>query len=1076
MADLSTEELREFERLARSLAESGDPGPLERIAVRFGDDERVGDLVRARDGSRGSLQAFVVIRQMARDQARRLLPAGLELAPQPLTTPDRHPVVLMFAREQLESTLGDNDFHSLTLAVPWVQHADPTVPHRGPFMYRPRQYVDDALPRLLGRRIYGFERDAADIEADVDAFGAGLPGPAGRQAAYRIYAPGSRTMLVEAWFQRHGKPVAPAEAPSFNAIRSIFDQPVITQALRIVDEDAFHRRSSGPLLGCINRYLFDDPSAQITPVRAFVGIKQELSPPAWPRERITAPSLDEAELGAFFLHVPQELSLPTQSMKLRFPEAPVTKRERVVVLGGGPAACAATYYLAKTGRYDITMYALGFRLGGKCAAGRNPDAGQRIEEHGLHAFLGFYNNALRTVREVYETAGLPLAVGEGPWSIEQLEAGQGPFAGGFRGNNTVGLMGQWPDAEGNLHWRYYNTSPALNTDVPGEIPFGGPGPTGFGRAIKVTLTEAIRQARALREAERRASAEADDDERVGFLERIFGRIAVRFADDADEEEDDDDDIVDLLESVCDRFQKMALDELVEAIEEGAPVIRAVTRLLTFLRRKARGEYAQVILERSDKWFEWCGLEVMLTIAIGLLTDRVVHLDRIDDYDLVDWLRKHDVDPRCERSPMVLFLYDSCFATSTTRPVVPDHLGAGAALRWYLLLLDFHGFQVYEFLYSCPQSLVTPYYRALQALGVEVRFFHKVEQLQVGRDGDGRVLEGIRLQKQATVKGGPGNYDPLWLPPIPGNPEHLPAWPIRPDYRQLEEGEQLAEHNLEDAWTRWPGVGEVELRRGRDFDLCVCGMSLGALPPVVGDLIDPSRPTYCRPWARMVQDMTLCQTISMQLWMESPEEQLHGPGGAVGTPSKIGLLTQFAAPESSFGNFSHLLAWEDWDNAEGIETPPAFLAYHTGSWESGQPLADHPFTEHDYPDKTQAAWRAEARDWLAANYRSLYDKAPETFTEFCEQLVAPADVRGEARLEHQYFNVGLQPWDLYVLSHPGSWKVRLGQAESWVRGLFLCGDWTRTDINAGCVEAATQSGMLCARVISNHPRYVWHTGY
>lgn len=1063
MAALTDDDRRSFERLARTLAEQGHTEPLDRMAELLGLDEPAREVVRTREGSRGSLEAFVVVRTIPREQAQRLLPAGLRLAPQPLTTPDRHPVVLMFARERLEAWRASTDFHGLTLAVPWVEHADPTVPHRGPFLYRPRQYVDDALPRLIGRRVYGFERSAADIECDA--------------RAYRIFAPGSRTMLVEAWFERRGPARPPTSMPGFSAVRAIFDQPTITQALRIVDEDAFHRREPGPLLGCINRYLFDDPSAELTPVRAVVRFKKELLPPAFPRERIVAAALDEHELGAFHIRVPQELSLPTQSIALRFPESPVSRREKVVVLGSGPASCAAAFYLAKTGRYDVTMYTLGFRMGGKCAAGRNPDAGDRIEEHGLHAFLGFYHNALRTVREVYEVAGLPLAKGHGPWSAERLAAGEGPFAGGFLGTNVSGLMGQWPHAPDSPGWRYYDTSVAINAEVPGEIPFGEHGPTGFGRAIKTTLSEAIHRARELkaREAGEAPAPGGVAVERAGFLERTFRHIAVRFGDDG-EGDDDEHDLVDLLESACHGLERLALGELVDAIERGSAMMRAVTRMLVRLRDKARAEYADTVRSSADKWFEWCGLEMMLTIAIGLLRDRAVHLDRIDRYDLVEWLRMHGISPECERSPMVLFLYDMSFATSSTTPVRPDHLAAGVAIRWYLLLLDYHGFQVYEFLYSCPQSLMTPYYRALRRLGVEIRFFHKVEALQVTRDDEGRRLAGIRLTRQATVKGGPGRYDPLWRPVVPGNPEHLPAWPDRPDYRQLEEGERLAEHDLEDAWTRWPGVGTVELRQGVDFDLCVCGMSLGALPAVVRDLTDPGRPTFCKPWARMIEGLTLCQTVSMQLWMERSEEELYGPSGPVGMPSTTGLLTQFAAPESSFGNFTHLLQWEDWANAPGIETPPAYLAYHTGSWESGHPLRDHPFSEHDYPARTQARWRAEARSWLAENYRSLFDRAPDTFEGFCNQLVAPAGVEGEARLEYQYFNVGLQPWDLYVLSHPGTTTLRLGQSESWVRGLFLCGDWTLNDINAGCVEAATQSGMLAARVISNHPRYVWRPGF
>ena len=75
---------------------------------------------------------------------------------------------------------------------------------------------------------------------------------------------------------------------------------------------------------------------------------------------------------------------------------------KVAVVGGGCASIAAAFELSRPqhqGKYEITIYQLGWRLGGKGASGRGP-AG-RIEEHGLHLWLGFYENAFRLMRECY---------------------------------------------------------------------------------------------------------------------------------------------------------------------------------------------------------------------------------------------------------------------------------------------------------------------------------------------------------------------------------------------------------------------------------------------------------------------------------------------------------------------------------------------------------------------------------------------------------------------------------------------------------------------------------------------------
>ena len=81
-----------------------------------------------------------------------------------------------------------------------------------------------------------------------------------------------------------------------------------------------------------------------------------------------------------------------------------TPKRRVVVLGGGPAGVAAAFWLTapeQQNRYQVTLYTQGWRLGGKCASGRNMACSARIEEHGLHLLIGCYENAFATVRACY---------------------------------------------------------------------------------------------------------------------------------------------------------------------------------------------------------------------------------------------------------------------------------------------------------------------------------------------------------------------------------------------------------------------------------------------------------------------------------------------------------------------------------------------------------------------------------------------------------------------------------------------------------------------------------------------------
>ena len=76
---------------------------------------------------------------------------------------------------------------------------------------------------------------------------------------------------------------------------------------------------------------------------------------------------------------------------------------KVAILGGGMAGLSAAWRLSEPGwrdRFDsITVYQRGWRLGGRArpAAARNG----RIEEHGLHIWLGSYENAFGLLRECY---------------------------------------------------------------------------------------------------------------------------------------------------------------------------------------------------------------------------------------------------------------------------------------------------------------------------------------------------------------------------------------------------------------------------------------------------------------------------------------------------------------------------------------------------------------------------------------------------------------------------------------------------------------------------------------------------
>ena len=81
-------------------------------------------------------------------------------------------------------------------------------------------------------------------------------------------------------------------------------------------------------------------------------------------------------------------------------------RIKVAVLGGGIGAISSAFELTQTAedraRFEVTVYQMGWRLGGKGASSRDLKKSARIEEHGVHVWGGYYENAFLQMRRCYE--------------------------------------------------------------------------------------------------------------------------------------------------------------------------------------------------------------------------------------------------------------------------------------------------------------------------------------------------------------------------------------------------------------------------------------------------------------------------------------------------------------------------------------------------------------------------------------------------------------------------------------------------------------------------------------------------
>lgn len=87
------------------------------------------------------------------------------------------------------------------------------------------------------------------------------------------------------------------------------------------------------------------------------------------------------------------------------------------------------------------------------------------------------------------------------------------------------------------------------------------------------------------------------------------------------------------------------------------------------------------------------------------------------------------------------------------------------------------------------------------------------------------------------------------------------------------------------------------------------------------------------------------------------------------------------------------------------------------------------------------------------------------------LMDPENRKGKERFDSQFWRANVDPTERYVLSVKNSTKYRLETDESGFNNVYLTGDWIKTGLNAGCVEASVMAGMETSRAICGYPKYI-----
>jgi uncharacterized protein with NAD-binding domain and iron-sulfur cluster len=454
---------------------------------------------------------------------------------------------------------------------------------------------------------------------------------------------------------------------------------------------------------------------------------------------------------------------------------------RVLILGGGMAGLTAAWRLSEPGwreRFSsITVLERGHHLGGKGASSRGVHG--RVEEHGLHVWLGYYDNAFRLMRECY--AELDRARTDSPcpirtWRDAFFPAGQlglfdrdlTPWVATFSSNPL--LPGE-PAGDGHapsvaeliarsglLIRDFYSSlglsgiqAPAVTMSLSPSPPYGSAFGVSF-QALASTLLAVSRQ-----------------------LMLLAGQGA----------------------------RRLAGPRAATAID--ATFAPLLARLAPSVRRNpgARRLHDQVDLLRS----------ILSGIVIdGLGTDRDAY-DALNHLDFRDWLRRHGAAASTLDSAIVRGSYDLVFSGENGDPSRSRFAAGWGVFLSSRFFFDYKGAIFWKMRAGMGDIVFAPLYQALVARGVQFRFFSSVEKLVPSADGSGIKYVVINPRAAFTDR----EYEPLV------RIKNLPCFPTEPDHREVRKD-------------------HLQLCCGADFDVLVFAIPPGMARPVCS-LLAAQRPEW-----------------------------------------------------------------------------------------------------------------------------------------------------------------------------------------------------------------------------------------
>jgi uncharacterized protein with NAD-binding domain and iron-sulfur cluster len=689
--------------------------------------------------------------------------------------------------------------------------------------------------------------------------------------------------------------------------------------------------------------------------------------------------------------------------------------KKVVVVGGGVSGMVAAMALTEpelAGKFDVTVYQMGWRLGGKGASGRSTTEASRIEEHGLHIWFGFYDNAFTWMGRCYQELNRPPGA-----PLRTLDDA-------FKPQNNF-IFTELIDNQ----WREWLLDLPTNDSQPGGHPSIWDSIQIILGWLEQQLQHVMVQGVELAEADLASIVQSGP-----FM--LIERLKVR---------------VGLVRRLClhDLIAEMRLEHESTDKTTSADWGDGLVKWLGYAAEFLWTVIGPKVLAGDDEARRLWVLTYLGMVSVrGILADDLLKFgyDHVNDETFHAWLGRHAVfavnepgDPNgiAFGSAPIRAFFDAAFAYANGDTNTPS-MAAGVAIRGIQrIALCYKGSVVYQMQAGMGDTVFTPFYEVLKRRGVKFEFFSRAGELTLAADG--KSVAGLAIHRQVKLKNG---YDPLVTV------KDLPCWPSEPLYDQIVEGDKLkasgadlSHYDTGGVWAEQPDP--TILTAGVDFDHVVLAAASPSLPQICPNAIE-ALPA----WKTMVDKVSWTRTQAFQLWMTRTKDE-------IGLPGPPAIVGSYVEPWSSITDFTHLLERENWPASYDVK----FLTYSCGVM---------PVTDPSDQKQADALVFDRVKGFVENNAQPIWPGTMKGNAFDWSVLAAPAGTAGVQRLAAQYWRANVDTTELYILSTPEGIANRIAAGATGLTNLVFAGDWTDNGFNIGSVEGAVMSGLQAAQAVSGVP--------